>query len=94
MTPTPIQTARHRLEALWADTLTEDTRSHRIVIAKEHEAMRTVLDELHRLNEVASVQRKHVDALLAQKRRHWHAAEKPGRKPKVPIPSGGKRHRP
>ncbi len=48
--PTPIQQARHRIETLWADTVSGDTRESRIVSAKENDALRTVLDEIHRLN--------------------------------------------
>ena len=54
----PATVARHRLEVLWADTIAQEQRLARKVIAEEHHALRTVLDELHRLNEAVSMQRK------------------------------------
>jgi hypothetical protein len=51
-----MQIARHRLEVLWADTTSGDLRSERILTFAEVLALRAVLDELHRLNLVVSLQ--------------------------------------
>jgi hypothetical protein len=58
MEQTPIQVARHRLEVLYADIvechgLNLDTPK---ITPAEARAIRIVLDELHRLNMVVTVQ--------------------------------------
>jgi hypothetical protein len=49
--------ARHRLEVLLQDTLHEQGRDLRRVTIIEHIALREVLDELHRANQVMNEQR-------------------------------------
>jgi hypothetical protein len=55
--PTMIDLARQRLEILYADVSNDHNSAspgHRIIMPLEREALRTVLDELHRLNQVVS----------------------------------------
>lgn len=58
-----VTAARHRLEVLARDTTYPDQRETRTVRHEEALALRTVLDELHRLNVAVSEQRTKLEAL-------------------------------
>lgn len=69
----PVEIARHRLEVLHAD-LTAEGPDERIVGYEERRAIRTVLDELHRLNLAVSEQAKTLRAIAEAKKK---ARQKP-----------------
>jgi hypothetical protein len=82
--PSEVDTARQRLELLYADTGDGGPRDPHIrrlspteaeTFKAEHAALRTVLDELHRLNLAVSIQRGIIErSKLARKSRNRKAA--------------------
>ena len=60
-----IEEARHRLEALHADTQPEETRGY--ITKQERAAIRAILNELHRLNLAVSEQRKTLKSIATRK---------------------------
>jgi hypothetical protein len=89
--PSPTELARQRLEVLYADTDTGGPRHpflHRLtspqldLFTADRDALRVVLDELHRLNLAASIQRAIIErGKRAQKSRNRKAAEPPTQPP-------------
>jgi hypothetical protein len=53
-----IKLARARLETLFADTADQGARHHGFLHKYERQAIRTILDELHRLHLAVSIQAK------------------------------------
>jgi hypothetical protein len=69
-----IDDARHRLEVLQADTVTETQREHRRLSATERLAVIILLEELHRLHLAISEQGKTLRKTI---QRHNQARQKP-----------------
>jgi hypothetical protein len=64
-----IELARHRLEVLIADTVTERERELRRITAAERTDLIVILSELHRLHLAVSEQRKTLQTIADRKRR-------------------------
>jgi hypothetical protein len=64
-----IELARHRMEVLIADTVTETQRDIRRITAAERTDLIQLLIELHRLNLVVSEQRKTIERRLTANKR-------------------------
>jgi len=60
--------ARHRLEVLVCETMTEEHRSIRRLSAADRFAIIVVLRELHRMNQVTNQQRQTIDNAKARKK--------------------------
>jgi hypothetical protein len=65
--PNPLETARMRLEVLYADTSPNSPQpTPSDLSTKERQALRIVLDEVQRLNIAVSNQRKHLLTIFSQ----------------------------
>jgi hypothetical protein len=66
--PTKTDLARHRLEILLADDTENNHTNKNILDLSEQAALRTVLDELHRLNQVVAFQAASLKIALNRKK--------------------------
>ncbi len=76
-----IETARHRLEVFHADQLDAEITNRERATCKELRAIRTVLDEIHRLNVAVSNQRQTIETMLAAKNRPHKKPAQPRSRP-------------
>ncbi len=76
MTLTPVEIARHRLEVLHED-ISAHGGENRMVNWNERNALRIVLDELHRLNLAVSSQLKTLQSIADRKKSEKQSHRKP-----------------